>query len=59
MGKNMTNQEAINTTKEFITSLEACGIPIYADEREALEKLMSIAKEYDVLLTNIMRICGE
>ena len=31
----------------------------YADERKALEKLMSIAKEYDVLLTNIMRICGE
>lgn len=55
----MTNQEAINTTKKFISDLEVCDIPIYANEKEALEKLISIAKEYDVLLTNIMRICGE
>ena len=42
----MTNQEAINTTKEFIADLEACDIPIYADEREALEKLISTAEVF-------------
>lgn len=42
----MTNQEAIRTTKNFIADLEASDIPIYADEREALEKLMSTAEVF-------------
>lgn len=54
----MTNQEAIKTTEKFITSLEASDIPIYTDERKALEKLINTAKEYDVL-TGIIGICGE
>lgn len=54
----ITNQEAIKTTEKFITDLEASDIPIYADEREALEKLINTAKEYDVL-TGIIGICGE
>ena len=57
-GKRMTNQEAIKTTEKFITDLEASDIPIYADERKALEKLINTAKEYDVL-TGIIGICGE
>ena len=44
MGDNMTNQEAIRTTKQFIADLEASDIPIYANEREALEKLINTAK---------------
>lgn len=40
----MTIKEAIKTTKEFISDLGASDIPIYADEREALEKLMNTAE---------------
>ena len=46
MGDNMTNQEAIRTTKQFIADLEASNIPIYADEREALETLINIAEVF-------------
>ena len=42
----MTNKEAIKTTKQFIADLEASDIPIYTDEREALEKLMSTAEVF-------------
>lgn len=54
----MTNKKAIKTMQQFITNLELCDIPIYANEREALEKLISTAEEYDVL-TGIIGICGE
>lgn len=54
----MTNQEAIKITQLFIDNLKACDIPIYANEREALKKLISTAEEYDVL-TGIIGICGE
>lgn len=46
----MTNQEAIKITQLFIDNLKACDIPIYADEKEALEKLMSTAKDYDTIM---------
>jgi hypothetical protein len=48
----MTNKEAINTTENFIADLEASDIPIYADEREALEKLIQTAREYDALIAS-------
>ena len=40
----MTNKEAIKTTEQFIADLEASDVPIYNDEREALEKLMNTAE---------------
>lgn len=40
----MTIEEAIKTTKEFISELGACDIPIYDNEREALEKLINTAE---------------
>ena len=40
----MTIEEAIKTTKEFISDLGASDIPIYDNEREALEKLINIAE---------------
>jgi hypothetical protein len=52
MGDDMTNQEAIRTTKEFIADLEASDVPIYANEREALEKLIQTAREYDALIAS-------
>ena len=42
----MTNKKAIKTMQQFITNLELCDIPIYANEREALEKLISTAEEF-------------
>lgn len=42
----MTNQKAIEVTRFFIADLEASDIPIYADEREALEKLISTAEVF-------------
>lgn len=46
MGDNMTNKEAIEITKQFIADLEASDIPIYADEKEALETLINIAEVF-------------
>lgn len=40
----MTNQEAIRITKQFIADLEASDVPIYDNERKALEKLINTAK---------------
>lgn len=48
----MTNKEAIEITKQFIADLEASDIPIYTDEREALEKLIQTAREYDALIAS-------
>ena len=48
----MTNKEAIDTTENFIVDLEASDIPIYADEKEALEKLIQTARKYDALIAS-------
>lgn len=41
----MTNQEAIKTTEKFITDLEASDIPIYADEKELMDKTIDALNE--------------
>jgi hypothetical protein len=50
MGDDMTNQEAIRITRLFIADLEASDIPIYADEKEALETLINIAEVFMSIL---------
>ena len=46
----MTNEKAIEIMQNFIANLEACDIPIYAEEREAIEKLIRTAENFDTLL---------
>ena len=49
----MTNQEAIEIVEDI-----GFYVPLLDSQKEALEKLIQTAKEYDILM-GIIGICGE